>query len=130
MVRGTIGSRGVSTYALLTNVTAVQAAPTATRPPNNPAIAPGPNNANMPPQSQQFQLEVSGIGAVSATVQLVGSNDVGSVKNWYNYGDPLTATGTDLGQKATTLAAPWREIGAYVTAISGTNASASVRMSA
>lgn len=117
-------------YALLTNVTAAQVAPTTTRPPNNPAVAAGPNNPNMPPQSQQFQLEVKGIGAVSATVQLVGTNDGTDNKTWYNYGDPLTASGTDVGQKATTLTSPWREIGAYVTAISGTNASASLRMSA
>lgn len=120
----------MATYALLTNVTVVQAAPTPTRPPNNPAVANGPNNPNMPPQSQQFQLEVSGIGTVSATVQLVATNDRGSVKNWYNYGDPLIATGTDLGQKATTLSGPWHEFGAYITAINGTNASANVVMSA
>lgn len=119
----------MATYKLLTNVTAVQPVPTAARGPQNPAVPHGPTNPNMPAQSQQFQLTVDGVGAVSATAQLVGSNDGGL--HWYSYGDPLVATDTNgAGQKATSLGSPWKLIGAYITAISGTNAAANLTMSA
>jgi len=115
------------TYQLLTNVTAVQAAPTATRGPMNAVKAPGPSNPNMPPQEQTFNLMVSGVGAVSVTAQLVVSHDG---VNWMAYNDPITASGTDSGGKITTGSGAWPWFGAYVTAISGTNASANLTMAA
>lgn len=117
----------MSVYKLLTNVTAVQAAPTATRGPMNPVQAPGPDNANMPAQNQAFALSVTGIGAVSVTVQPVVSNDGAT---WIADGDPVTASGTDLGLFPWGGSRPWAWFGAYVTAISGTNASANLLMSA
>lgn len=117
----------MTTYALLTNVTAVQSAPTTTRGPMNPVQAPGPGNANNPAQEQTFHLVVTGIGAVSVTAQPIVSNDN---VNWIVYGDTITAAGTDRGQISVGGSQAWSWYGAYVTAISGTNASANLTMSA
>lgn len=87
----------------------------------------GPTNPKMPPLAQAFQLVVSGIGTVSATVQVLASNDG---TNWVDYGDAVTATGTITGQAAWAGNQPFRHYAAILTAISGTGAAATLRMSA
>lgn len=117
----------MATYKLITNQTATQAAPVLGRPPNPSAIAHGPVNANMPAQEQAFQLVVTGIGALSATAQVVVSND--SV-TWTAYIDPITASGNDGASRLVTGSGSWKHFGAHLTAISGTNAAATLTMSA
>lgn len=121
----------MSKYDLLVNATVVP--PTLGVPQFQAVVPPGPNNPNLPPQQQTFELYVNGVGAVSATVQLVVSNNEGgdpSQYNWFAYGDPFTATGTNKGVNSTAMNGAWRAYGAYLTAISGTNASANLRMNA
>jgi len=89
----------------------------------------GPNgNVSVPTQSQAFQLNVSGTGSVSATMQPVVSNDG---TNWSAYGATVTATGFNGGSNNIALTnAPFIYFSAYITAISGTGATASINMSA
>lgn len=121
----------MASYKLLTNATATISAASigkpATLPPNPVVTAHGPTNPNMPAQEQAFQLSVVGIGAVSATVQVVVSDDG---QTWSAYNDPFTANGTDYATFVTTGSAAHRQFGAYLTAISGTNATANLSMSA
>lgn len=121
----------MATYKLLTAVTAVQPAPNSARGPQNPTKAPGPTNSNMPAQEQTFHTKVSGVGSVSVTIQNVVSNDG---DNWLNYGDAYTVAGTagvdSPAQGSVTGSQSWEWFGAYVTAISGTDASANLTMSA
>lgn len=95
----------------------------------------GPTNPTSPPQQQTFQLEIVGTaGNMGGTAQLVVSNDEGpdpSQFNWVNYGDPLIAPSTYLvAQYLASMNGSWKHYGAYLTAISGTGAKATVRMSA
>lgn len=117
-------------YDLLLNVIATGASGM----PQGQAVSPpGPTNPNMPPQQQSFQLDVVGVGAVSATAQLLVSNDDGpdpSLYNWTPYNDPFTAAGTNSGNNIQGGTQCWKNFAAYLTAISGTNASAILRMSA
>ena len=117
-------------YDLLLNATA-----TGNGAPQGQAVSPhGPTNPNMPPLAQTFEVEVTGVGNVSATVQIIVSNDTGpdpSLYNWIAYGATIAATGTqgfaNAGQSGSQA---WKHFGAYITAISGTNTSVNVRMSA
>lgn len=90
--------------------------------------------------NQLFQFEVAGLGNCSATFQVVGSLDgkdrlppqgVGGA--WFNVGSPVTITGTTAdvtpGIGTTTNATPVTHFGVIITALSGTNAAASCRMS-
>lgn len=121
----------MSIWYLLRNQTVTQTAP----PPPNPVAPWGPTNPTSPPQQQTYHLEVAGTaGNMSGTAQLVVSNDEGpdpSLFNWINYGDPLVAASTYLvAQASASMNASWRHYGAYLTAISGTGAKATLRMSA
>lgn len=124
----------MSVYFLCRKVRAVQTAPSPSNPPPTfvtPSWAVG-NNA---PPSQAFMLLVDGIGSLSATAQIYVSNDDDQTSaRWAPYGDPITATGTALNgavPMATSAGSqPWRRFTAIITAISGTNASADVKMSA
>lgn len=121
----------MSKYDLLLRASVI--APSTTKPQFQAVTPPGPNNPNMPPQTQAFQLTVSGVGAVSATAQIIVSNDSGgdpSQYDWVNYGDPVSASGTTVGIYPSGGNQPWRHYGAYLTAISGTNAAATLRMMA
>lgn len=122
----------MSKYDLLVNAT-VTAVLTPPKPQFQAVKPPGTNNPNLPPQQQTFEVEVAGVGAVSASAQIVVSNDNGpdpSLYNWVNYGDAIAAAGTNVGLGIGGGSQPWRAYGAYLTAISGTNAAATVRMSA
>lgn len=121
----------MSNWNLLYNQTVTQAAP----PPPLPVSPWGPTNPKSPPLQQTFQLVISGsAGNVSGTAQLVVSNDEGpdpSLYNWVPYGDPLVAASTYLvAQAQTSMNQGWRHFGAYLTAISGTNAAATLKMNA
>jgi hypothetical protein len=79
-----------------------------------------------PPSSQSFQLTVAGTGAVSASAQMYGSNDG---KNWATIGSPITANGTTTATVVGLGSVPFAFFGALLTAITGTNALATVTMS-
>ena len=122
----------MSKYDLLVNATA-----TAVKTPPVPqfqSVTPwGATNPNVPSQQQTFELAEAGVGAVSASAQILVSNDTGpdpSQYNWVPYGDPISAVGTNLGVGSASVNGSWRHFAAYLTAISGTKASATLRMSA
>lgn len=123
----------MSKYDLLVNATA-----TAVKTPPVPqfqSVTPwGATNPNVPSQQQTFELAVAGVGAVSASAQVLVSNDTGpdpSQYTWVPYGDPIaTAAGTNLAAGQASLNGSWRHFAAYLTAIAGTNAAATLRMSA
>lgn len=120
----------MSKYDLLLNG---QASQTAVVPQFQSVTPAGPTNPNMPPLQQTFELELTGVGAVSASAQIIGSNDTGpdpSLHSWVKLGDPITATGTNTANAFASMTGPWRSFAAYLTAISGTGASANVKMSA
>ena len=73
---------------------------------------------------KSLQCSLTGSGAISATLSLDVSNDG---TNWIVPGlAAITLTGTDSVQEGTLLDIPWAFVKASLTAISGTNASASV----
>lgn len=91
--------------------------------PNNPA------GSTTPAASQGFQLVVTGSGPVSASAQVVVSNDG---VNWTNLSPLITApaaggTSSAIGGNSNV---PYQFFGAYITAISGTNAKATLTMCA
>lgn len=93
----------------------------------NPRPRPwGAQNPESPPAPQVFHLVVLGQGAVSGTAQVYVSNDA---LNWIAYGDPIVAAGANgVGQAAFTGTAPWKYYGAFLTAISGAQAKATLRL--
>lgn len=116
-------------YFPFQNVKAVQQGPLSY--PNQIVAPTSANNPTSPAGSHSFVLVVKGVGTCSATVQIVGSNDGVS---FVPYGAPVTASGpaTDL-TPATQQAnggTPYNYIGGYVTAISGTQAAATLELSA
>lgn len=114
----------MSQYHLLTNYKTVSAGP-------GPVVSVkpfGPTNPDMPAQLQSFQLNVSGVGPLSATAQIVVSNDG---TNWMPYLGAVTAAGNGSVASAGVQGnGSWRYFGSYLTAISGTNAVADLVMSA
>lgn len=90
-----------------------------------PPRADGPIPQAVIAPQQTFQLTVQGLGAVSATVQPLASNDG---VNWSNYGDPVTATGTTKATRGFGGSQNWKFYSAQLTAISGTAAQASLVM--
>ena len=81
----------------------------------------GPN-----PPTQTVAVVVSGTGNVSATVQLQGSNDD---INWQNAGTAITiASGASPQLGNTIVNSTWQFFRGNITALTGTNASATVTM--
>lgn len=115
-------------YTLFTGVKAIQTGPTSYP---NQVVSPIGQNPNSPTQGQAFTLVINGIGNCSATAQIVGSNDG---VNFLPVGAPIAATGpfADLkaGIQAANTNATFNFFGAYITAISGTNANATLTLSA
>lgn len=74
---------------------------------------------------QTFQLIVAGVNSVSATIQVIVSNDR---VNWTNYFDPFTVSGTSKVSAGFGGSQNWKYFSAYLTAISGTAASATLLM--
>lgn len=118
-------------YDLLRNVTVI--APNAAVPQGQIVKPYGPMNPNMPPQEQAFQVKVAGLGTVSATVQLLVTNDESDDPanlTWSPYGGAVAITGTNGASEAWAMTQGFSRYGATVTAISGTNASVDLKMSA
>lgn len=91
---------------------------------NAPASESG---AGSPPSVQAFVLTVQGSGNVSATAQIVGSNDG---VNFVTYGAPIAAASAQtVSSQGQGGVVPYQYYSAYVTAISGTNAVATVTVS-
>lgn len=114
----------MASYDLLLNQTVTATAP----PPQKEAVQPwGPQNPTSPPTEQAFHLVVTGTaGNVSGTAQIIASNDG---VNWISYGDPISAPSTYLTAQASMGGTQsWKYFGAYLTAISGTGAKATLRM--
>jgi hypothetical protein len=122
----------MSRYFLAQNITAAQTGPLQS---GSQAVQPDTQtNPNTPSPTQAFQLDVSGIGTVSATAQLLGSNDetnfnAGNSMSWVTLGQ-ITANGTNTASAAFGGEVPFEFLTAYVSAISGTKAKATVSMSA
>lgn len=73
-----------------------------------------------------FQATVTGTGAVSATVSILGSNDG---INWVATAlGTITLSGTTSASDGFTTVAPWKFVCANVTALSGTGATVVVLM--
>ena len=116
----------MASYDLLLNQTVPASAP----PPQKEPVQPwGANNPTSPPPEQTFHLIVAGTaGNVSGTAQVIVSNDG---VNWVNYGDAIAAASTYLTAQASFAGTQaWKYFGAYLTAISGTGATATLRMNA
>lgn len=101
----------------------------------------GSLDSSTPPAATLTEVRITGIGSCSATVQLLGSNDTvqqlqapGGGGAWSNIGSALTITGTDAGVVpgvgSVSNTAPWRHYGMTMSAISGTNAAVTAKMSA
>ena len=77
------------------------------------------------------QAIVTGTGAVTATVQILATNDEttyqGLTSNWVLLGT-ITLTGTTSASDGFASQAPWCWVAANVTAISGTGAAVKVLM--
>ena len=121
----------MSLYYALQNVSAAQAAPVGgVLPAGSQAIQTyGANNPNSPAPQFTWTVKATGIGAVSATAQLIGSQD-GTV--WETIGATAQASGNDItpGSKSSTVNDSFNFYSAYITAISGTSARAAVLISA
>lgn len=83
--------------------------------------------ANPPGTVLSMALVVTGTGTVSATVVVEASNDGGS--NWFTLAT-LSASGGSPVSDSLVGESSWVQIRSRCTAIAGTNASASVRVSA
>lgn len=118
------------TYDILKGENAVRTRPVR-------AIRPaGSDNPNMPSTQQAFEAVLNGLGVCTATVQVVCSNDAAVETgggNWQVYGAPisLSSLAADLtpGLGALLGSGPWKYFGAYLTALSGTNAAVDLVMS-
>lgn len=115
---------------LLKNVTGVQSAPSAgVLPQGSEAVvsSPGYSSSAKNAPNQAFQLIVTGTsGNVSATAQIMASNDG---NNWVTYGSPIVASAAASPNSASaTGSGPFGYFTAYITAISGTGAKATVLM--
>lgn len=135
----------MSTYLLLNNQTVVQSAPgTAQLDASGGVPTAGfnlPFNSNLvtltggagemvqASAAQSFQVVVTGTsGNVSATVQPIVSNDG---YNWMPYGSAITvASGATPQQGSANGSGFWRYFSAYLTAITGTGATAKCVMAA
>ena len=115
------GDASATVYNLCQNVTTTTTVPQ--------YIAPAPPQTVAPPE-QSLQVNVTGTGAVSASVQVLASNDG---QNWINYGSVITVAGTtSAGQFVTgggTGNTTYAQFAAIITAISGTNAAVTVTLS-
>lgn len=116
-------------YTIFQNVKAVQTGPLSTP---NQAVSPQSfGSANSPANAQTFTLLVNGIGTCSATAQIMGSNDG---INFVTIGAPVTAAAATADLKAgiqgAVASSTYNYYGGYVTAISGTNAAATLTVSA
>ena len=124
----------MAVYNLCQNVTAVQTVSSIILPGRNAAggsnmaVDPRqPSGSETPATYQSFQVTVTGSGSVSASAQVVASNDG---VNWITIGSVISPSGNNSGTAGGNASSPYKWWSAYVTAISGTNASVNVNMCA
>lgn len=82
----------------------------------------GPNQRR---GAKTFHVQLTGSGAVSATIQVMVSNTTASsavLGNWVTHGT-ITISGTSVVSDGYVAMSPWKFYRPYVSAISGTNAS-------
>lgn len=119
----------MSLYIIFQNVKAAQTGPQAA--PNQFVSPQSFSNPNSPTSAQTLTLVVNGIGGCSATAQIVGSNDG---INYVNIGAPITAQSFNAdiraGIQSANTNSTFNFYGGYVTAINGTNAAATLQLSA
>lgn len=117
----------LSVGALANPITLLSAVTTTTTSP--PAVSSCPNNPSTPTGRpypfQSFQAVETGTGAITATVQILSSNDN---VNWTNYGAALTLSGTTTATTSAYASAPFDCFGAIITAITGTGAAITLKM--
>lgn len=92
-----------------------------------PVNTDGPIPQNVIAPEQSFQLTVTGNPGVtvSATAQVVASNDR---VNWTPYFDPVSVTGQTTATAGWGGSQNWKYFSAYLTAISGLGAKATLTM--
>ena len=121
----------MTAYTLIGGATAVGAAGTPSRQPYQVAQPGGGAGTRFQnPVNQSIQVVVTGSGNVSATVHWQVSNDG---VNWFDYptvGTITVASGASPQQNNAAGNTPYQYFSAYVSAISGTNASVTATMSA
>lgn len=116
----------MSLYTLCANVTAVQAGPTSSGSQTIKPTAPGRTALT----SFEFVAKLTGTGSCSATVQVVGFNTDGDYIKLFTMAPTSANADQSPGlDSAGWNNAPYDRYGAYVTAISGTNAAVGVVMS-
>jgi hypothetical protein len=129
----------MTTYVLLSGVTAAGSAPTFLKPPAAVATpGGGANTAGVPPTNQSFQATVSSAvaGTVGASVHLVGSNDYNPGSNTGNWQDintisPLAVANGNSPQVSFAAGSiAFQSFGAWVGAVTGTGATITVVMNA
>ena len=108
----------MSLYTLLNNATAVTGA--------TPPIPIQATNLDLAKPNAVLQAILTGTGSVTATVNLVGSNDG---LNWSNTG-VITLTGTTKAIGFVAQQNPWAYYGATLTALTGTGASVTATLNA
>lgn len=116
----------MSVYNLLQNQAVTSVGP---NPQGQIVNPPGPVLPTAPTTQQTFELVITGTaGSVSGTAQVVSSNDG---INWITYGAPIVVASSYLtGAAGLSGAQSWTFFGAYLTAISGVGATATLKMSA
>ena len=115
-------------YPILLNVTTTTPAPSPTQP--APFVASPGGGAGTQfnaATAQTFHAVVTGIGNVSATINVVVSNDG---VNWLDSNHITIASAAAPQQSYLLGTNPWAYFSAYVSAISGTKAAVSLTMSA
>ncbi len=131
----------MTVYHLCDNIAAAQTLPAQAENPNKPSNLPSGSNfidlsnggalgPTIAPTNQSFTLVVVGNGGatVSATGQVIASNDG---VHWQNYGSALSATsGPSPGMANASGSTNFAFYSAFITAITGTGAKASVLMNA
>lgn len=131
----------MTTYPLFSGLSASQNAPGTTQggppgsnlPPGSQMAAPagGAGGPTSPPTNQSFQLTVTASNpgvSCSATAQAIVSNDG---VNWMNYGNPIVAAaGASPNLQGQNASGLWAYFSAYLTAITGTGAKATLTMAA
>jgi len=114
----------MSVYTLVPAQTAVQTVANVGW--QNPVVEPDGQLASSPPIEQAFIVTVTGSGNVSASAQIVGSNDT---VNWALYGPAIAvASGASPQSQSAVGNIPYQFYSAFLTAISGTGAKATVTM--
>lgn len=90
-----------------------------------PTDGPIPQVVIAPEQTFQFTVVGQPGASISATCQIVVSTNG---KNWIPYFDPVTVSGISLASAGFGGSQNWPYYSSYLTAISGTNARATLEM--